>query len=219
MEKEGLYKKALKHPNILLFSTIVLFLSVLMLIAYTIGALRNDKPDHEEKVTQISLKDIGELATQEAYITVVEPMSDDRKLLENVLDVTVPFTESICIFSHDFIITAGYQFDEIIPIVTEGTEETKGKIEISLPEAEILSNGIVPDSEKVYYERESIFKNLSEADKAELRGKMGEKAETQAIENGLLVRAKENAKKVLSNFVYNFYSPDEYEIIYTDAKN
>ena len=48
---------------------------------------------------------------------------------------------------------------------------------------------------------------------------MGEKAETQAIENGLLVRAKENAKKVLTNFVYNFYSPDEYEIIYTDAKN
>ena len=219
MKKDGLHKKLLKHPKALLFSTIVLFLFVLVLIAYTKGALRNNEPDHEEKITQISLKDIGELATQEAYITVVEPMSDDRKLIDNVLDVSVPFTESICIFSHDFIITAGYQFDEIIPIVTEGTEETKGKIEISLPEAEILSNGIVPDSEKVYYEKESLFKNLDEADKAELRAKMGEKAEKQAIENGLLVRAKENAKKVLSNFVYNFYSPDEYKIIYTEVNN
>lgn len=219
MKKDGLHKKLLKHPKALLFSTIVLFLFVLVLIAYTKGALRNNEPDHEEKITQISLKDIGELATQEAYITVVEPMSDDRKLIDNVLDVSVPFTESICIFSHDFIITAGYQFDEIIPIVTEGTEETKGKIEISLPEAEILSNGIVPDSEKVYYEKESLFKNLDEADKAELRAKMGEKAEKQAIENGLLFRAKENAKKVLSNFVYNFYSPDEYEIIYTEVNN
>lgn len=43
---------------------------------------------------------------------------------------------------------------------------------------------------------------------------MGEKAENIAIENGILDKAKENAKKVLSSFIYKLYSEDDYKVVY-----
>ena len=87
----------------------------------------------------------------------------------------VPLTNSVCIFSHDFEITAGYDFEKIVPQVEPKTGNKKGTITISLPKAKILSNGMVPDKEHVYYEKESIFNNLSEEEKAELRKKMGKR--------------------------------------------
>ena len=47
---------------------------------------------------------------------------------------------------------------------------------------------------------------------------MGEKAKKIAIENGLLKKAKSNAKKVLKNFVYNMYNSQDYEVVFEDVK-
>ncbi|WP_443669887.1 DUF4230 domain-containing protein [Holdemanella porci] len=77
---------------------------------------------------------------------------------------------------------------------------------------------MLSDKEEVYYERESIFNNLSEENKAELRAEMGDKAENIAIENGLLNKAKSNAKKVLKNFIYNIYDSNDYDIVFEDVK-
>lgn len=46
---------------------------------------------------------------------------------------------------------------------------------------------------------------------------MGNKAKEMAIENGILDNAKENAKKVLSSFIYKLYSSTDYEIIYKEV--
>lgn len=196
---------------------LVIILVAILLISgsYFIGRMSNSKSDNEEKVTEISLKDIGELSTQEAYITVVEAMNDSRKFF----DFGIPFTKSICIFSHDFVVKAGYQFGEIIPVVEKGIAGKKGTITIHLPEAQILDISMCTDKEVVYYENESIFKNIDEQSKADIRTQMGVKAENTAIENGILGSAKENAKKLLTNFIYNLYSPDEYEIIFVDEES
>ena len=170
----------------------------------------NNEVNHEETIKELSFKDIGTLSTQEAYVTVVENMNDVRQ----VLGINIPGTKSVCVFSHEFLITAGYNFEEIETEVIEKSEDSKGKIIVKLPEAQILSSGILSDKEKVYYESESIFTNLKEEDKAKLRAEMGEKAENIAIENGILDKAKENAKKVLSSFIYKLYSEDDYEIVY-----
>ena len=77
---------------------------------------------------------------------------------------------------------------------------------------------MLSDKEEVYYERESIFNNLSEENKAELRAEMGDKAENIAVENGLLDKAKSNAKKVLKNFIYNIYDSNDYDIVFEDEK-
>lgn len=77
---------------------------------------------------------------------------------------------------------------------------------------------MLSDKEEVYYEKESIFNNLSEENKAELRAEMGDKAENIAIDNGLLDKAKSNAKKVLKNFIYNIYDSNDYDIVFEDVK-
>ena len=77
---------------------------------------------------------------------------------------------------------------------------------------------MLSDKEEVYYEKESIFNNLSEENKAELRAEMGDKAKNIAIDNGLLDKAKSNAKKVLKNFIYNIYDSNDYDIVFEDVK-
>ena len=191
---------------------------LIAILAFGLGALlvirsssfTNYEVNHEETIKELSFKDIGTLSTQEAYVTVVENMNDVRQ----VLGINIPGTKSVCVFSHEFLITAGYNFEEIETEVIEKSEDSKGQIIVKLPEAQILSSGILSDKEKVYYESESIFTNLKEEDKAKLRAEMGEKAENIAIENGILDKAKENAKKVLSSFIYKLYSEDDYEIVY-----
>ena len=191
---------------------------LIAILAFGLGALlairsssfTNNKVNHEETIKELSFKDIGTLSTQEAYVTVVENMNDVRQ----VLGINIPGTKSVCVFSHEFLITAGYNFEEIETEVIEKSEDSKGKIIVKLPEAQILSSGILSDKEKVYYESESIFTNLKEEDKAKLRAEMGEKAENIAIENGILDKAKENAKKVLSSFIYKLYSEADYEVAY-----
>lgn len=191
---------------------------LIAILAFGLGALlvirsssfTNNEVNHEETVKELSFKDIGTLSTQEAYVTVVENMNDVRQ----VLGISIPGTKSVCVFSHEFLITAGYNFEEIETEVIEKNEDSKGQIIVKLPDAQILTSGILSDKEKVYYESESIFTNLKEEDKAKLRAEMGEKAENIAIENGILDKAKENAKKVLSSFIYKLYSEDDYEIVY-----
>lgn len=191
---------------------------LIAILAFGLGALlvirlssfTNNEVNHEETIKELSFKDIGTLSTQEAYVTVVENMNDVRQ----VLGISIPGTKSVCVFSHEFLITAGYNFEEIETEVIEKSEDSKGQIIVKLPEAQILSSGILSDKEKVYYESESIFTNLKEEDKAKLRAEMGEKAENIAIENGILDKAKENAKKVLSSFIYKLYSEDDYKVVY-----
>lgn len=121
-------------------------------------------------------------------------------------------------FSHDFQITAGYDFEKIKPNVEPKTDGKKGVITVPLPDAKILTSGMLSDKEEVYYEKESVFNNLSEENKAELRAEMGDKAENIAIDNGLLDKAKSNAKKVLKNFIYNIYDSNDYDIVFEDVK-
>lgn len=215
-KKESIIKKIMKRPKLLKALAVVLAIVLIAGGGYSAAVKQLSKPNHQEKVSEISLKDIGELATQEAYVTVVEAMDDKRNFF--FTDIGIPFTESICIFSHDFRIKAGYDFSDIVPIVTEGENGNKGTITIQLPDAKILSNDMLADKEVVYYEKESMFKNLSEQDKADLRAEMGNKATDTALNNGLLEAAKENAKKILENFIYNLYSSDEYVIEFLDIQ-
>lgn len=203
------------HPNIISLIVVAVIVGGLF---YFVGRVTDKKDDsgHMEVVTELSLKDIGTLATQEAHVTVVEAMDENRHLFDK--KINIPFTNSVCIFSHDYQITAGYDFEKIKSTVEPKTENQKGVITVPLPDAKILTNGMVPDSEHVYYEKESMFNNLSEEKKAELRTKMGKDAKQIALDNGLLDNARSNAEKVLKNFIYNIYDSNDYDIVFEDVK-
>lgn len=166
--------KYIIHPNLI---SLIVVAVIAGGACFYMGTISKPKQDHEETVTKLSLKDIGTLATQEAYVTVVETMDNNREFFST----QVPLTNSVCIFSHDFEITAGYDFEKIVPQIEPKTGNKKGTITISLPKAKILSNGMVPDKEHVYYEKESIFNNLSEKKKPNYVRKWVNKPKTQPL--------------------------------------
>ena len=137
------------HPNIISLIVVAVIVGGLF---FFIGKVLNPKvePEHKEVVTQLSLKDIGTLSTQEAYVTVVEAMDENRKLYKAKDAPDVPFTNSVCVFSHDFQITAGYDFEKIKPTVEPKTDSQKGVITVPLPDAKILTSGMLSDKEEVY---------------------------------------------------------------------
>lgn len=160
----------------------------------------------DSKTTKIGFEDIGELATQTAYCTEVNVTDTSRELF----GMKIPFTQSKYIYSYDIEIKAGFDFTEIEWDVKEST------IEVKLPEAKILSSEVDLDSLEVYHEDESIFRQISLEENNDAVAQLKETAEKDAIANGLLDNARENAETILTSFFAGVYDMDEYEIRFTD---
>ncbi len=160
----------------------------------------------DSKTTKIGFEDIGELATQTAYCTEVNVTDASRELF----GMKIPFTQSKYIYSYDIEIKAGFDFTQIEWDVNGTT------IEVKLPEAKILSSEVDQDSLKVYHEDESIFRQISLEENNEAVAKLRETAENDAIENGLLDNARENAETILTSFFAGVYDMDEYKIVFMD---
>lgn len=160
----------------------------------------------DSKTIKIGFEDIGELATQSAYCTEVNVTDASRKLF----GVEIPFTQSKYIYSYDIVIKAGYDFEKIKWDVSGNT------IKVKLPEAKILSNDIKLDSFKLYHEDESVFRQITMTENNDAIKSMKEKAEKDAITNGLLENARSNAETILTGFFANAYDLEEYKIVFED---
>lgn len=160
----------------------------------------------DNKTTKIGFEDIGEFATQAAYCTELNVIDDSKKMFK----VSIPFTQSKYIYSYDIVIKAGFDFSEIEWDVNENV------IEVKLPEAKVLSSEIDLDSFKVYHEQESAFNKITMTENNESMKELKENAEKNAIANGLLKNARENAETVLTGFFAKAYDLDKYEIVFKD---
>ncbi len=163
---------------------------------------------HEEKPTKLGFEDIGELATQAAYTTIVEDTDVSRELF----GVSIPFTQSKLIYSYDVVVKAGLDFDQVKWTVSEN------KIKVEMPEIRILSSEIQFDSFQTYYENESIFRPVKIDENNQAIQEMVKKAETTAVENGLLENARENAEMMIKGFIYQNFDSQEYQISFTYEK-
>ncbi len=164
--------------------------------------------NHEEKPTKLGFEDIGELATQAAYTTIVEDTDVSRELF----GVSIPFTQSKLIYSYDVVVKAGLDFDQVKWTVSEN------KIKVEMPEIRILSSEIQFDSFQTYYENESIFRPVKIDENNQAIQEMVKKAETTAVENGLLENARENAEMMIKGFIYQNIDSQEYQISFTYEK-
>lgn len=138
----------------------------------------------------------------------MESTNDVRKLF----GIDIPFTQSKYIYSYDVVIDAGYDSTQI-----EWSENNK-TIEVKLPEPMILSNEIDLDSLVVYHEQESIYNQITLEETNQALQELKSTAEQDAINNGLLERARTNAETILTGFFSNVYDLEEYEIIFTDKQ-
>ena len=164
--------------------------------------------NHKEKPTKLGFEDIGELATQAAYTTIVEDTDVSRELF----GVSIPFTQSKLIYSYDVVVKAGLDFDQVKWTVREN------KIKVEMPEIRILSSEIQFDSFQTYYENESIFRPVKIDENNQAIQEMVKKAETTAVENGLLENARENAEMMIKGFIYQNFDSQEYQISFTYEK-
>lgn len=158
------------------------------------------------KTNTLGFKNIGELATQAAYSSNTRVDNDDI----DFFGISIPFTKTRHIYSYDTIIKAGIDFGDVDLSVNELTKEIK----IELPEVKVLSKEIDEESLEVYLEEDSIFTKVSLKDQSEAKTEMLNLAQQDAIDNGLLDNAKDNAETMLTQFVGNVYNLDEYTVTF-----
>lgn len=184
---------------------IIIGIIILVAIIFAVIGVR-EFISFESKTTKIGFEDIGELATQTAYCTKLNVIDNSK----NLFGATIPFTQSKYIYSYDIVIKAGFNFEDI------KWKENGAIIEVELPEAKVLSSDIDLDSFRIYHEEESIFNQIRMTENNKAMKDLKQKAEEDAIANGLLENARTNVEVILTGFFGNVYDLEKYEIIFKD---
>lgn len=141
------------------------------------------------------IQDIGELATIEYLYTDAGKFEDPAELFGK--EIPFSFTTKSFIVKWDGVIKAGVKVDEITIEVNDSNKE----IVVHIPEAEILSHEIDNESIETLDEKNGLFNSIKVEDIREFDAISKEEMEKRAIENGLLIKAFENAKEIIYRLV------------------
>lgn len=154
-----------------------------------------------------TINDIGELSTAEYAYRICKTMTKEGL---KIPVANLVLTKSEIIYGYEGAIKAGIQFKDIKIDVQEAEDITK--IYVHLPAVQIFSNELDNDSLVVYAESLSNFNKVSFKDLNLDQIKIKKEAEEDAIENGLLERAKENSKSIIRSTIEGFYGADNCEV-------
>lgn len=197
--------KTKRHSALFDYLKFKLLLGVLV-VAVIAAALLGLKSvfSTESSITKLGFEDIGELATQVAYCTEVNVTEASRELW----GVKLPFTQSKYIYSYGVTVKAGIDFGAI----HWSLDEKSKVIRVQMPQAKVLSCAIDPQSFKLYHEKESIFRQITLEENNEALISLEESARENAVANGLLDNASENAKEILKGFFAGAFDLEEYRL-------
>lgn len=156
------------------------------------------------KTVEQRMQDIGELATQEAYVTVVTKDASKAKLF----GIDVPLTDSKYIFSYDVTIKAGLNFADVSLTV----DEQHKIVTVSLPEVTILETSLDLDSLEVYDESSNIFNPLKVSQMNANQQLMQEQGKEKALSMGILEAAQNNAEVLMTSLLVSSYPTPEWII-------
>ena len=119
----------------------------------------------------------------------------------------VPFTTKSFILSYDGKIKAGIDMS-LVEVNVHGQN-----IDITIPQAKILSHEIDQESIEVFDETKNIFNQISITDYNQFAIDQKKSMESKAQEKGLLEEAQNKAKETIQTFVESMYSSsDDYKI-------
>ena len=199
--------KVAKRKKSMVKAKLIALIAVIV-IALGAGLYFGKSLSSESRITKLGFEDMGELATQAAYCTMVE----DTEAARDLFGVEIPFTQSRLIYSYDVIVRAGLDFGQI----EWSVDEPNKVIEVKLPEIKVLNSELDTESFKLYLEDESIFRRISMEENNDSMIEMEENACRQAVGNGLLDEARANAEAILRSFFAGVYDLEKYEIVFTD---
>jgi hypothetical protein len=168
--------------------------------------------DKEDKVVvsvntetiQDGLQNMGVLITQEYYFTQVEKYTKEMKLF-----TFIP-SSSEMMYSYDGAVMAGIDFEKI---QIEKNDDKKS-ITVKIPHSGIQAVTIDKDTFQIYSEKDSLWNPIKLEDYNMSLSEFEAAAKEKALENGILDRSDEQAKKLVENFINNFPSLSEYDISY-----
>lgn len=189
MEKEK--KKNIKVVPIVI--KIVIVIAILLGVFY-LGNACSSVINLQTKSTKFGLKDVGELVTQTAYVTVVTDNKENKELFNKF---EIPFTESRQVFSYDVEVDVSVNFSEISYTVDSENKEIK----VSLPHSKIYKTTLNTDSLKVYLDTESLFSRIDLKEHNDALNAIKEQAATDAKSNGTLEAGDNNAKRLVESFI------------------
>ena len=136
------------------------------------------------------VKAISELNTVEMYFSEIIDFKDALTIRE----ITIPFTEKSFIFTVKARVKAGTDLSGL----TEGDVVLEeNKLTLRLPEPEITSKEIL--SYQAYSEKDGLFNEVTNEDTLKALELFTEDLEKQALENGILYKARENAEKAIED--------------------
>lgn len=192
------------------FVQILKYITILVCVGiftYIFLLRQSESPKIATQEIEASLEDIGELATSEYRYKISQVSEKPNK---KVLGFNLPFTDSKVLYSYEGVIKAGLQFESIKFTVNEA----KKTIYVELPDTQILSQEVFPDSLLVYDASYSPFNNFTFEDMNLSLKDLKERAQEDAIKNGLLEAAHDNAINILNSTLSRFYDQKEYQIEY-----
>ena len=147
----------------------------------------------EVETIEDGIRKMGFLITAEYYFT---ELVTNRKY-QKFFDFPLGFTETNYMISYDGKVAAGIDFTQV---EAEADEETK-VITIRLPDAELRDIEIDWDKMQIRSERQNIFTQFTEEERAEAMRQFQDDVRTKAEERGLLTDASRNAEGIIGQFV------------------
>ncbi|MBR0114914.1 MAG: DUF4230 domain-containing protein [Firmicutes bacterium] len=166
---------------------------------------------------QSGIREMGKLCTAEYFFTHVSSFEQSSKLNTetqipgtNIIfpDITIPGTTKTFVYSYDGSIKAGVDFTGIII----EKDDAKRTISVTIPEPEIISSSVDPDSFKLYDEKAGLFSRIKVTDVTDSFASLIKDEEQKARDKGILTQAQDNAKNLIENFIRNTYGVQGFDV-------
>ena len=176
------------------FGFLIAIILILALVAYIISNLKSkEKISISSETVESSLKEAKELTTLKYNYKNVASYENSQEFH----GITLPFTTKKFLYTYQGEINAGVDLDKAKVDVNEASKI----INVTLPQASILSHDIDENSVMVYDEKNSIFNPLKLEDYSDFRKEEEAKVEKEAIDKGLLEEAKEKSEKAVKEIL------------------
>ena len=201
--RNNIFKKILNKMPVLKY----IFIIIVLFVFFYLGILFKDSFLTHTKTTQFGLKDVGELVTQTAYVTVVEDSKTNRDFF-NLFDI--PFTESRQIFSYDVEVDASIDFSKI----TFEPKKDENKIVVKLPHAKIYKSTLNLFSLKIYLDSGNPFSRINLEKQNDALKEIEKQAVADSIANGILESADKHGKALIDGLIKGNNTYKDYTIIY-----
>lgn len=167
------------------------------------------KVRRQSRLLGTRLREIGELAVEEARVTLVHCTREPRRFF----GMELPLMRERCIFAMDVVVKAGCDFDEI----DAQLDSFRRRITLRLPGMRILSSAIDYESMQIFDEKTGVFARPKLEQHREAMMELGREAEEKACACGVLERAQVSARMRLTAFVGQICDLTEYELLIIQA--